>query len=78
MNMDKTLLTLTTLRDGLKILWKPAMKCYTHSINSLFINAWSTRSFAIQNAVDFHKILKYFYGGIIHCQKFKVSTLCGF
>ena len=24
MNLDKTLLTLTALRDGLKILWKPA------------------------------------------------------
>ena len=24
MSLDKTLLTLTALRDGLKILWKPA------------------------------------------------------
>ena len=34
------------------------MKCYTHSINSLFINAWPTRSSAIQNAAGFHKIFK--------------------
>ena len=40
--------------------WFPwaAMKCYTDSINSLFINAWPIWSFAIQNAAGFHKVFK--------------------
>ena len=34
------------------------MKRYTLSINSLFIDTWPTRSFAIQNAPGLHKIFK--------------------
>ena len=51
MSLDKTLLTLRALRDGLQILWKLAAFW-------IFINAWPTRSFAIQNAASFHKIFK--------------------
>ena len=68
MSLDKTLLTLTALRDGLERLVYLmqheliSLGCdemlHARSINSLFINAWPTRSFAIQNAAGFHKIFK--------------------
>ena len=46
--------------------WFPwaAMKYYTHSINSLFINAWPAPSFAFHNAARFNIIFKPFLNAV--------------
>ena len=89
MSLDKTLLTLRALRDGLKILWKPAAFWIAkdrvgidedeETVDAVRVAFHRSLILAyFNNKITCKKITKKFYLGIIYCRKFKVSTLCSF